>query len=75
MERRDGRLRIDQDLIMIFRAAFMLRSVAMELGMRIKLTDVWREYALELKRMYPLGAPADGDDARDGDNGLRLADA
>ena len=48
MERRDGGFEVDQDLIMIFRASFMLRSVALELGLRVKLTDVWCLYAREL---------------------------
>lgn len=56
MERRDGGFEVDQDLIMIFRASFMLRSVALELGLRVKLTDVWCEYAKELLAEHGQGS-------------------
>ena len=54
-EARDGGFVVDQDLIMLFRGSFMLRSVALEMGLRVKLTDIWCEYARELLAEHSQG--------------------
>ncbi len=44
----DPDMTIDQDLVMLQRAAFMLRSVCLELGLRVRLSEIWRLYCEQL---------------------------
>ena len=45
MERRDPQKVLCQDLVMVSRCSVMLRSLGLTLGLRVRTTDYWREYA------------------------------
>ncbi|CAD7964496.1 unnamed protein product [Amoebophrya sp. A25] len=46
----DPRGTIDNDIITVNRAAFMIRSLCLELGFRVKLLEFWVPYAKQLLR-------------------------
>lgn len=41
---------IDDDIVCVNRAAFMLRSLCLELGIRVEMLEIWAVYARELLR-------------------------
>jgi aarF domain-containing kinase len=45
MERRDPQQVLCQDLVMVSRCSVMLRSLGLTLGLRVRTTDYWREFA------------------------------
>ena len=45
MEIRDPAVSMNQDLVMVCRCSFMIRSLASALGLKIATTDYWRDYA------------------------------
>jgi aarF domain-containing kinase len=52
MERRDPQKVLCQDLVMVSRCSVMLRSLGLSLGLRVRTTDYWREYAEKFLNKY-----------------------
>jgi aarF domain-containing kinase len=58
MEKRDPQRVLCQDLVMVSRCSVMLRSLGLSLGLRVRTTDYWRQYAEEYLERYHSPGPS-----------------